>query len=87
MEVVALLVGVGVVALSPVIPALRPAAKAAVAGGIAVADKTKEMVAVTGENWMDLVAEAQAERAAEAAARENVTETITIPLPEDVASD
>jgi len=80
MEVFAALFGVGVVAVSPFVPALRPVAKAVVAGGLAVTDKAKTAVAITGEHWLDIVAEAQVERAAEAQARANAVETITIPL-------
>jgi hypothetical protein len=36
---------------------------------------------VAGEQWRDLVAEAQAERDAVAEAKASVTETITIPKP------
>jgi hypothetical protein len=83
MEILAALVGVGVVAASPFVPALRPVAKSVIAGGLAVSDAVRTNVAIAGENWMDLVAEAQAERAAEAEARSNVVETITIPLTEE----
>ena len=86
MEFLALLVGVGVVAISPIVPGLRPVAKAAVAGGIVVVDKTKEIAVTAGEQWMDLVAEARAERLADAVAQEEEAQTITIRLPEDVAS-
>ena len=64
MEFLALLIGAGVVAASPLVPGLRPVAKGAVAGSLLVADKTKAVVAIAGEHWMDLIAEAQVERAA-----------------------
>ncbi|NJN82293.1 MAG: DUF5132 domain-containing protein, partial [Caldilineaceae bacterium] len=69
MEFLALLIGAGVVAVSPLVPTLRPVAKAAIAGGLVAADKTKSVGAVASEHWMDLIAEAQVERAAEAEAR------------------
>lgn len=83
MEVLAALLGVGVVAVSPLVPALRPVAKKVVVGGLAVSDAVKTNAAVAGEHWMDIVAEAKAERAAEAEARANVVETITIPLSDE----
>jgi hypothetical protein len=59
-------VGIGAVLLAPVlIPALsrglRPAAKGAMKGYLALADRTRGMLAETGEQWQDLVAEAKAE--------------------------
>lgn len=83
MEFLAVLAGAAIVAASPLVPGLRPAAKKVVAGGIAVVDATKTVVAIAGENWMDLVAEAKAERAAEAEARAAAVETIEITLPEE----
>ncbi len=83
MEFLALLAGAAIVVASPLVPGLRPTAKKVVAGGIAVVDATKTAVAVAGENWMDLVAEAKAERAAEAEARASAVETIEITLPEE----
>ena len=83
MEFLALLIGAGVVAASPLVPGLRPVAKGAVAGSLLVVDKTKEVVAIAGEQWMDLIAEAQVERAAEAEARASTIETITIPLGDE----
>ena len=43
----------------------------------------KTAAAAASEQWMDLVAEAQAERAAEAEARAGTVETISIPLPKE----
>lgn len=83
MEVIAALLGLGVVAVSPLVPALRPVAKTVVAGGLVVTDAVRTNAAIAGEHWMDLVAEAKAERAAEAEARATVVETITIPLDEE----
>jgi len=83
MEVIAALVGLGVVAAAPLVPALRPVAKSVIAGGLVVSDVVKTNVAIAGEHWMDLVAEAKAEREAEAEARASVVETITIPLTDE----
>ena len=69
MEFLALLAGIGVVAAAPLVPGLRPTAKKVVAGGLVFAEKAREVAAVASEQWMDLVAEAKAERAAEAASR------------------
>jgi hypothetical protein len=83
MEILALALGVCVVAASPLIPGLRPAAKGIVTGGLAVVDMAKTAAAAASEQWMDLVAEAQAERTAEAEARAGTLETISIPLPKE----
>ena len=83
MEFLAIIAGVAVVAAAPLVPGLRPTAKKVVAGGVAVVDKTKAVAAVAGEQWMDLVAEAKAERVAEAEARAAAVETIEITLPEE----
>ncbi len=82
MEVVAIAVGLGLVAVAPFVPGLRPVAKSLVAGGLAVAAATKSAATVAGEQWGDLVAEARAEREAEEKAKAAVAETITIPMPE-----
>ena len=63
MEFLAVIAGVAIVAASPLVPGLRPTAKKVVAGGLAVVEVTRQAAAVAGENWMDLVAEAKAERA------------------------
>ena len=83
MEFLAVLAGIAIVAASPLVPGLRPTAKKVVAGGLAVVDKTKTVAAIAGEQWMDLVAEAKAERVAEAEARANAVETIEITIPEE----
>ena len=83
MEFLAVLAGVAIVAASPLVPGLRPTAKKVVAGGLAVVGKTKTVAAIAGEQWMDLVAEAKAERVAEAEARANAVETIEITIPEE----
>src|SRR5687768_9083221 len=59
-------VGLGVLFLGPVlVPAvgrgLRPIAKGAIKGYLALSERTREMFAETGERLQDLYAEAQAE--------------------------
>ncbi len=59
-------VAIGAVVLAPmVIPAvargLRPVAKEAVKGYLALSERAREMMAESGEQWQDLVAEAQSE--------------------------
>ncbi len=63
------LVGIGAALLAPVVaPALgsvaKPLAKGAVKGYLAIADRAKEVLAETGEQWSDLVAEVRAESVA-----------------------
>jgi len=63
------LIGVGVAlaapALLPVVGAVvRPVAKGLIKGGLALADTLQEVVAESGEQLSDLVAEVKAERAA-----------------------
>lgn len=60
------LVGVGIALVAPiVVPALaagmRPLAKAVMKGGIMIYDKGAEMVAETGEQLSDLMAEVRSE--------------------------
>ncbi len=83
MEFLAVIAGAAIVAASPLVPQLRPTAKKVVAGGLAVFEATKTVAAVAGENWMDLLAEAKAERTAEAEARAAAVETIEINVPEE----
>jgi hypothetical protein len=68
------LVGVGVALAAPILlpgaaAGVRPLAKTLIKGGLAVAETVQEFVAEAGEQLSDLVAEAQAERAAGAAAQ------------------
>ncbi len=83
MEFLVILAGIGVVAAAPLVPGLRPTAKKVVAGGLVFAEKAREVAAVASEQWMDLVAEAKAERDAEAEARAEAVETIEIVIPEE----
>jgi Protein of unknown function (DUF5132) len=64
-----ILVVAGVAMLAPVIlPVVvsmaRPIVKGVIKGGMALADKAQELVAETGEQISDIMAEAKAERAA-----------------------
>jgi hypothetical protein len=67
-----ILIGVGVALAAPIVlPAaaagLRPVTKTLIKGGLYVVDSAKELMAEAGEQLSDLVAEARAEKAAEAA--------------------
>ena len=60
--------GIGAVILAPLLfPAvargLRPAAKKTIKGYLSLSAKTRELVAETGEQWQDLMAEARSEHA------------------------
>ena len=64
-----ILVVAGVAMLAPVVlPVVvsmaRPIVKGVIKGGMALADKAQELVAETGEQISDILAEAKAERAA-----------------------
>lgn len=48
-ELLLLVIGASALALSPIVPSLRPAAKAAVKGGLAVSDGARAAVAVAGQ--------------------------------------
>jgi hypothetical protein len=66
-----ILVVAGVALVAPVVlPVVlsiaRPVVKGIIKGGMALADKAQELVAETGEQVSDLMAEARAERAAAA---------------------
>lgn len=63
-----ILVVAGVAMVAPVIlPVVmtmaRPVVKGIIKGGMALADKAQELVAETGEQFSDIMAEARAERA------------------------
>jgi len=64
-----ILVVAGVAMIAPVVlPVVvtmaRPVVKGVIKGGMALADKAQELVAETGEQISDIMAEARAERAA-----------------------
>ena len=60
-ELVAILIGAGIVALMPLVPALRPVVKTAVKGGLLVADKTKNSTGPVRQHWREVVDEAKME--------------------------
>ncbi len=64
MEIIAALIGAGIVAVSPLVPALRPVAKTVVKGGLALADAAKGAAVVAGQQWSEVVAQAEADRQA-----------------------
>lgn len=60
-ELVAVILGTGAVVFSPfLIPGLRPVAKSAIKGGMAVADAAKGLAVATGEGYRDAVNKASA---------------------------
>lgn len=63
MELLGIALGIGLVLLAPSIPVVRDVAKLAVKSGLAVTDKTKEVVTSTGKHWSDLAAQAETELA------------------------
>ena len=76
----AVLIGVGAALVAPVLlpvagTMLRPVAKGLIKGGLYLADAAQEIIAEGSEQFSDLVAEIQAERAAAAT-------TATTPTPE-----
>ena len=81
--ILAAVLGLGFVAVSPFVPGLRPYAKKLVIGSLAAASAAATAAAVTGEHWKDLVAEARAERdaAEQAKAIAAEPETTTIHKP------
>lgn len=60
-EIVAILIGAGIVALLPLVPALRPAVKSVVKGGLVVAGAAKGATEPVGKEWRDIVNEAKTE--------------------------
>jgi predicted flap endonuclease-1-like 5' DNA nuclease len=72
MEVLAALIGAGVVAVSPFVPVLRPIAKTAVKGALAVSDAVVGTVTLVSQQVNELVAESKAELDAAAAAEAEV---------------
>ena len=68
-----LAVGMGVAILAPaVLPLVKPLAKAAIKSGVSIYEKTKGVIAETGEVIGDIVAEAKAEAIAEEAKKVSV---------------
>jgi hypothetical protein len=69
----AVALGVGAVVLAPtVLPLLKPVAKATIKTGVTFYEKTKGVIAETGEVIGDLVAEAKAEAMAEQAQKSGI---------------
>jgi hypothetical protein len=65
-----IIAGIGAIVLAPIVipvvaKASKPIAKALIKGGILAYDKSKTLIAETGEILEDLVAEVQAELASE----------------------
>ncbi len=60
-ELLVLLVGAGVLAVLPLVPALRPAVKSVVKGGIIAAGTTRALAESAGHQWREIVQEAHEE--------------------------
>ncbi len=65
MELIGGLIGAGLVAVAPMVPGLRPVAKALVKGGMAVAGVTVAVAAVVTEQVSDLMAHARTQTESE----------------------
>ena len=61
MEFLGLLIGAGIVAVSPLVPALRPAAKAVIKGGMALTEMSKGAAASVAAQWVEIVSDTDAE--------------------------
>jgi predicted flap endonuclease-1-like 5' DNA nuclease len=61
MEVLAALIGAGIVAASPFVPILRPVAKAAVKGGLAVSEAAVGVASTVGQQVNEAVGKGKAE--------------------------
>jgi hypothetical protein len=73
----------GIIAVSPYVPGLRPLLRKVIAGLFAVASLAAVAGAAAFARWREVIAEARTEREAEAEARTAAeAETITISLPE-----
>ncbi len=60
-ELFVLVVGAGALALMPLVPALRPAVKTLVKGGMAFMNTTRMATVMAGEQWRSIVKEAEEE--------------------------
>ena len=81
--ILAVVFGVGMVAVSPFVPGLRPLARESGGGRPGGRSCGGNGGCRTGDHWRELIAEAQAERdAATAKANAAEAELITIPLPD-----
>jgi hypothetical protein len=75
-ELLVILIGAGVVVLSPLVPGLRPAVKAAVRGGLVMVGATKEAAAVVSRQWRDVVHQAAEETKAGAEVSQAVSSAV-----------
>jgi hypothetical protein len=64
-ELFVIVVGAGALLLMPLVPALRPAVKTIVKGGMAFMNATKIASATASEQWHSIVKEAEDELASE----------------------
>lgn len=77
-----IIVGAAVVAVAPRVPGLRHAAKAAVKGGMRVADTGRDVAVTAGEHWADLVAEAKTPSSANGATDPS-TDEVRVPVTDE----
>lgn len=82
MELIGGLIGAGLVAVAPMVPGLRPVAKALVKGGMAVAGVTVAVAAVVTEQVSDLMAHARTQPESE-----TIVEGEAVATAEAVASE
>ncbi|NJN82294.1 MAG: DUF4332 domain-containing protein [Caldilineaceae bacterium] len=75
MELLGLLVGAGIIAVSPMVSSLRPVAKACIKSGLALADMTKGAAAVAAYQWGTMISEAAEEAEAATAGEDGSVET------------
>ncbi len=72
-ELFVLVVGAGALALMPLVPALRPAVKTVVKGGMAFMNASKMATVMAGEQWRSIVKEAEEELRGDQQASEAAT--------------
>jgi hypothetical protein len=73
-ELFVIVVGAGALVLMPLVPALRPAVKSIVKGGMAFMNATRMATATAGEHWRSLVQEAEDELKSEHEGSESIPE-------------
>jgi hypothetical protein len=79
-ELLAILIGAGVVALLPLVPGLRPVVKSAVKGGLLMAEATRDTAAAAGQRWREMASGASQQAKA-------VAGEVTLPASSAEAAD
>lgn len=85
MEVIAALVGAGIVAASPFVPVLRPVAKAAVKGGLAVSEAVVGASVVVAQQVSEVTNREKAQGEVDPAAAEDTPEAVNEVPVEDAS--